>query len=125
MQTNGMAYHLCVNSLGVNYSGVNSLCVNSEIWNSNSRYCVILCQKWQKCQTSFSPLCQVLHEKFTNWYGSIFAALFTFRNVCITLIVWAFRRLDGQKSAGQYLIYWLLTISRTNSKKYNCYVRKQ
>lgn len=109
-----MAYHLCVNSLGVNYSGV-----NSEIWNSNSCYCVIL------CQTSFSPLCQVLHEKFTNWYGSIFAALFTFRNVCIILVVWAFRRLDGQKSAGQYLIYWLLTISHTNSNKYNCYVRKQ
>ena len=77
------------------------------------------------CQTSFSPLCQVLHEKFTNWYGSIFAALFTCRSVCIILAVWAFRRLDGQKSAGQYLIYWLLTISHTNSKKYNCYMRKQ
>ncbi|VUF54406.1 hypothetical protein [Escherichia phage rV5_ev147] len=76
------------------------------------------------CQTSFPPLCQVLHEKFTNWYGSIFAVLFTFSNVCIILVVWAFRRLDGWKSAGQYLIYWLLTISHTNSKKYDCYMRK-
>lgn len=83
---------------------------------------VILCLK---CQTSFSPLCQVLHEKFTSLYGSIFAALFTFSNVCISLVVWAFRRLDGQKSAGQYLIYQLLTISHTNSNKYNCYMRKQ
>ncbi|WNM70596.1 hypothetical protein CPT_Mangalyan_169 [Escherichia phage Mangalyan] len=42
----------------------------------------------------------MLHEKFTSLYGSIFAALFTFRSVCIILGVWAFRRLDGQKSAG-------------------------
>ncbi|AXU22520.1 hypothetical protein Pr121lw_1 [Escherichia phage vB_EcoM-Pr121LW] len=66
-----------------------------------------------------------MHEKFTILYGSIFAALFTFSDVCISLVVWAFRRLDGQKSAGQYLIYRLLTISHTNSKKYNCYMRKQ
>ncbi|ATW61501.1 hypothetical protein 206_0150 [Phage 206] len=35
---------------------------------------------------------------------AFFAALFTFSNVCITLGVWAFRRPDGWKSAGQYLI---------------------
>nr|DAU99083.1 MAG TPA: hypothetical protein [Caudoviricetes sp.] len=54
-----------------------------------------MCLKCIRCQTSFSPLCQVLHEKFTIWYGSIFAALFTFSNVCIILVVWAFRRLNG------------------------------
>lgn len=120
MQTNGMAYHLCV---------------NSEACNSNNCYC-IQCVEYAQCvtimsyyvtvcQTSFPPLCQVLHEKFTNWYGSIFAALFTFSNVCIILVVWALRRLDGWKSTGQYLIYRLLTIYHTNSKKYNCYVCKQ
>lgn len=119
MQTNGMAYHLCV---------------NSEACNSNNCYC-IQCVEYAQCvtimsyyvtvcQTSFPPLCQVLHEKFTNWYGSIFAALLTFSNVCIILVVWAFRRLDGWKSTGQYLIYRLLTISHTNSKKYDCYMRK-
>lgn len=91
----------------------------------NSQACQLCHIVSPLCQTSFSPLCQVLHEKFTIWYGSIFAALFTFSVVCINLVVWAFIRLDGWKSAGQYLIYWLLTISRTNSKKCNCYMRKQ
>ena len=100
MQTNVMAYHICVNCQGVNSLCRNNLYVNSETWNNNSRYCVILCRKRIRCQTSFSPLCQVLHEKFTILYGSIFAAVFTCMSVCIILVVWAFRRLDGWESAG-------------------------
>lgn len=71
MQTNGMAYHLCVNSLGVNYSGVNSLCVNSEIWNSNSRYCA----KGKSVKSdNFVTLCIGCHIVSDKFFSSLSSA---------------------------------------------------